>query len=351
MLLLLIVSLFLIIIFRSNYLDFLRSNQSLNNSLIQCQENKNYIKNTSCIKKNLESLVINYGPSHTLKFAKDNNLQVSYNLNNNIECHDFAHLLGTIAGEVTKDIGESIDRCGEDCSSGCYHGFFEGIKKNPLIPDLDYENICLRQVAKEELVSGCLHAQGHYFMELNQNILSDGFKKCLALKTTDKNKKSCLSGGFMEAQTLRDNKIMTPSTPNMPAPEDYFQFCQKFSGLVLDYCLQDGGSYVYRFTLNPKMATNFCIDYVSKSNQEGCLSSVGGFFHRKNPNIYLEYISKYCRLAKNDFTFSCFAGGVESIHLGGQDIQPLITICIEQKILPEQDCQKLLTIKNNKTSN
>lgn len=333
----------LIIIFRDNSKLF-NSTKSLEKSLTQCQEDKRFIKNTACIKSNLVPLVVSRGVAYTIKFSKENNLPVSYDLKNNIDCHDYAHLLGSIAGETTKDVGESIDKCGDDCFSGCYHGFFEGIQKNSSVSIQDYENICLDTVSPGDLQSGCLHAQGHYFMELSRNMLSDGFDKCMKLKTTERNQKACLSGGFMQAQLLREDKIMTPSTPKMPDPVDYLNFCKKFTGLIQDYCLQDGGSYIYRFTLDPKTSTNFCIDHVKETDQEGCLSLVGGFFHRKNPDNYIQYILDHCRLAKDIFTSSCLEGGINSVYLGGQNIQPLIDSCLSQKILTEQECQKLSKI-------
>jgi len=314
------------------------------NALYKIQE-CNLVKNyTNCVKEYLKPLISNSGPGEILNYIKSNSIATPYNLNNNIECHDFAHILGSVAGEYTTDIATTLEKCGQDCYSGCYHGFFEGIQKNIKYKSVNLDNICITtDIGDNNKISGCLHALGHYYMELSSNRLVEGFDKCINLQTTVDFQKYCLSGAFMEAELRGENRQMPLTIPKLPTPETYKSFCTKFNEIISEYCLQEGGMYIYRMTLDPKISANFCIQDVRDADVVNCLHALGGFFHRKQPANYIEYLVHNCNLEDQKYSLSCLQGGAESISLGGQSVEELISMCIRKKVVDSEKCKSLST--------
>lgn len=319
-----------------------KNTQNALKGLENCSQVTIKTKYISCAKNYLQPLIAKSGPGAVLNDIKSSSLSTPYNLKNDIDCHDFAHILGSVAGENTRDIATTLEQCGEDCYSGCYHGFFEGVQKNI---DYKYSNLddtCLKMsVGDDNKISGCLHALGHYYMELSSNRLVEGFDKCLNLETTTIFQKSCLSGAFMQAEERGENRQMAHTTPDMPTPETYISFCSSFKKIVEEYCRQESGPYIYRMTSDPKVSANYCIKEALEVNIHGCLYSLGGFFQRKQLGNYAEYLVKNCNLGNQEYSLACLEGGADSAVNGGQSIESLINLCLKQKIIDSKECKSL----------
>ncbi len=302
-------------------------------------ENRNQI----CLKNQLKDLVVKNGPGSTLETIKKLNINFAYDLTNEVQCHNFSHILGSISAENSKDYEKSIIDCDNSCSSGCFHGFFEVLAKDPG-KNIAAEELCEKIIHhSKQKFEGCLHALGHYVGEISSNDMVKSSDYCSGLEFDSQSLNACYSGVFMQAETRGENfKYLYHSTPELPDENNYMEFCENFNSLAKDFCIFHGGSYIYRLTLNPKSALNHCSKFLSELLQPDCIKEVAGYFPRRNNNS-IAYIIKNCEMNTIKNSQYCLEGAIFSLKGAGQDISEIEEICTQQDYITQKECQQLIT--------
>lgn len=297
---------------------------------------------SNCFKAQLKTYVVKNGPGKTLEDIRRLNYDFGYNLSDEVQCHNFAHILGVIAAENSKNLVETISTCKDECFSGCYHGFFESLAKNPKYAEKSLITICnsIEDLSTEKYNS-CLHAYGHYITEIYANDLTKSLQNCEQQNLSESYIFECYSGVFMQAETRGANfQYIAKSYPELPSEDNYLHFCSLFSKSAQKYCLEHGADYLYRLTLDAKLSSDFCIE--NSASPERCLFNLGGYFHKKNSDNYSTYIADNCNLRNKAYSKSCLSGAIASMIGAGIETDKITNTCQIQKFLTIQECLNLI---------
>ena len=155
---------------------------------------------------------------------------------NNIGCHEAAHVAGKILGNLKPDSALFLNTGELDfrCDYGYIHGVFQGLAESGRDPVKEAESYCSEMenlVDKDE----CFHAAGHGSAIINKTI-KPALESCAMLQIIQA--LSCLSGVYMEHVSAYMGSKNVPNYygPTPVDPSEAKQMCKDVQSEFLEPC-------------------------------------------------------------------------------------------------------------------
>lgn len=266
------------------------------------------------------------GPSKTYELLKN------HYPNNEVDAHDFAHIIGLVAYEKEGNGGMRL--CDTAYNYGCSHGFIEGfLLKKGIDAVGEIEQSCLELGLVH--TPSCLHGIGHGLLINSSYQLESALTDCDRLK--ESSRIYCWDGAFMERvvgsmQTEQSRQKATTETLNKPCDsiaEIYKQQCWRNQVTVwFDFYKQDTQKILSQCTK------------IEKEYQQICFESVG-LINVMNAKEDIGRLVASCAVTGDFLIDSCLIGELKELLFEGKNPQIAQSLCGYVSEQNSQSCHHL----------
>lgn len=252
-------------------------------------------------------------------------------------CHDQAHITGEVAGEIVSDPAKALQSCTEQCGYGCFHGVLLGafkVRGNNLLRNLS--SLCKTYSDKSfpgQGLTACRHGLGHGLAELSDFNLSKATSYCDLLED-GRAKEECATGVLME---VIETSIIDPKNQRIPIPDNISEVCKDLSGLYLEICQINIGSYEYKRSADLKKSFSLCKS-IPTNLQDNCAGDMGTdlYFMLRDPGK----IWQACEMSDPDQIPLCVRGAAFSALVTDPSGETSLNLCKKISDDLKQNCFK-----------
>ncbi len=276
-----------------------QTNTDLNQAVSVCS-NQDRTKFIFCLKNVLKDLIGNSGVKKLLSQLETSYKKNDFSSQGGItRCHDIAHAIGQAGVSAAKDSKTVLSQCTDLCTSGCFHG---AIEQSVLQQSAD---AFLGKVSNLCSDPACFHGLGHGLASIAGYDLQKSLTLCDRLKEHN-DKRNCGFGVFME--------IYEPSSFNpipKALPEDLLTFCGGLSGVYLEVCYRNIGSYEYSRTKQDITKGLDMCRSIPQNYQRECRVALGQqiYFNQRGNS---QNILNLCRSEQKPEFKDCIDGAIMS---------------------------------------
>ena len=242
----------------------------------------------------------------------------SYFKANELDAHDFAHVVGFVAADEG-DI-DGIKVCDNFYNYGCYHGFMQiYLQKHGVSSVVDMEKSCLSlgQVS----APSCLHGIGHGLMMEAAYLLASALKNCELLQVQDRT--YCFDGVFME----RIAGSMLPQDKKLKIAQDnLFDPCNSVNKIYGRECWRNQVAVWFSyFSQDPAKIGSYCAS-LEREYWETCFETLGLLLVQHKPADLNQLISA-CQIVDKTAHDFCIVGEVKELLFEGKDVNLAYSLC------------------------
>lgn len=274
------------------------------------------------------------------KFTRKAGVQKAYEVlknhypNNDVDAHDFAHVVGLIAYEQEGARGLGI--CDTAYNYGCSHGFIEGFLIERGIGSVgEIEQSCIELGPVH--TPSCLHGIGHGLM-INSSYQLDG-----ALADCDRLKESsrlyCWDGTFMERiigsmQSAESRLKISAETLNQP--------CDSVKEIYKQQCWRNQVTSWFEFFKNDTQKILSQCTKIENEFQQICFESIG-LINVMNAKENVSQLVSFCAITNDFLIDSCLIGELKELLFEGKNPQSAQSLC---GYVSKQNSQSCLNLYN-----
>lgn len=251
---------------------------------------------------------------------------------NDVDAHDFAHVVGLIAYE--KEGTKGLGLCDTAYNYGCSHGFIEGfLIKRGIDAVGEIEQSCIELGPIH--APSCLHGIGHGLM------INSSYQLDIALTDCDRLKESsrlyCWDGAFMERiagsmQSAESRMKLTAETLNEP--------CDIIGEIYKQQCWRNQvTSWLEFFFGNTQKVLSQCTK-IQNEFQQICFESVG-LINVMNAKENISQLVALCAITDDFLIDSCLIGELKELLFEGKNPQIAQSLCGYVSKQNSQSCQNL----------
>lgn len=252
--------------------------------------------------------------------------------NNEVDAHDFAHVVGLVAFEKSAIGGLAL--CDAAFNYGCHHGFIEGfLIKKGLDSVGEIETTC--EGFGQLHAPSCLHGIGHALLINTSYNLEPALKDCERLKETSRI--YCYDGVFMERvigsmQNEKDRQLLTEDTLDKP--------CKEISAVYKSQCWRNQTTAWFQYFQNSSQEVLKMCTTIELEHQQICFESVGLFNVMKNGEN-LQGLTNDCKITEGLQNDSCLIGEIRELMFEGKNPQTAQALCQYTSAQNQQSCNYL----------